>query len=85
MSDLYFDLSKQAEPVVLKPDCSPKILVVDDEPTNIRVLTHFAGHNDAWHRWLSNVPRSEDPARSTAHTGYIYYGFERPGIGREGV
>ncbi|KKN43079.1 hypothetical protein LCGC14_0706880 [marine sediment metagenome] len=39
VSDPYLDLSRQDGPVDLKSACSPKILIVDDEPTNVRVLT----------------------------------------------
>ncbi|WP_417512592.1 EAL domain-containing protein [Marinobacter sp.] len=45
MSDPYFDLSRLDEPVAFRPGYNPKILVVDDEPTNIRVLTGALGQD----------------------------------------
>lgn len=39
VSDPYSELSVQDGSVVFKPGSRPKILVVDDEPTNVRVLT----------------------------------------------
>jgi len=39
VSDPYFDLSRRDDSAILKLGYNPKILIVDDEPTNIRVLT----------------------------------------------
>ncbi|MBQ0833476.1 EAL domain-containing protein [Marinobacter sp.] len=39
MSDPYYELPGQNGSDVFRPGGSPKILVVDDEPTNVRVLT----------------------------------------------
>lgn len=39
MSGPYCELSRPDRPGAFMPGCSPKILIVDDEPTNIRALT----------------------------------------------
>ena len=39
VSGPYFDLSGRDEFGASMPGCSPKILIVDDEPTNIHILT----------------------------------------------
>ena len=45
VSDPHSELPVQDGSAVFKPGSRPKILVVDDEPTNVRVLTDALGQD----------------------------------------